>query len=75
MALNHDLGSQKVYEHIEKGWNKVGNARVKYVSDREYNIQLIVNVAKKMNMVYACSLFSKYTIEVIVAKKFKKNFM
>ena len=72
LALNHDLGSQNVYEHIEKGWNKVGNARVKYVSDSEYNMHLIVNIAKKMHMVYACSLFSKYTIEVIAAKKLKK---
>lgn len=72
LALNHDFGVDEIYDDIKPGWNRVGKANVKYVTSKEYNTNMIIQVAQNMDMVYACSLFSKYTIKTIIAKKVGK---
>lgn len=72
LTLNHDLGSNEVYDGIKKGWNNVGKAKVTYVSDAEMNINTISEIAKEMDLVYAGGLFEKTTIFALLAKWMKR---
>lgn len=72
LALNHDMGQEEVYKNIEDGWNRVGNANVLYLSDRDYNAKKICEISKEMDLVFACSLFSKHTIETLILNRLGK---
>lgn len=67
LTLNHDMGSKEIYGNIQNGWNIVGKAKVKYVSEKEFTISLISRLSGEMNLVYAGGLFEKTTILAIIA--------
>lgn len=72
LTLNHDMGCKKIYSDIQGGWNIVGKAKVKYVSEGEYTVSLISKLANEMDLVYAGGLFEKTTIIAMAANRLNK---
>lgn len=69
LTLNHDLGETKKYDSIHDGWNNVGNAHVKYLEEKDFNYKNIAKYSNHMNIIYACGLFEKTTIQAMIANK------
>lgn len=79
---NHDMGEKEPYQGIDVGWNNRGNAKVKYVSDDEYNSSTFEAVVKeiKPDYLYLQGLFQecvfpclwlakKHNIKVVLAPR------
>lgn len=83
VTRNHDLGDDKPYTNISRGWNIRPNVKIKYLNDKEFKRPVFENVIKeiKPDVIYLQSLFSisstlpslmlakKYNIPVILAPR------
>ncbi len=69
LTLNHDLGEPKAYENIKPGWNQVGKAKVRYVSDEGMTVELLGKLSQEMDLVYAGGLFERTTRLALEANK------
>lgn len=73
VTSDHDNGSTTRYEGIDSGWNDRGNAKVLYLSDKDYfSIKKLDAVVKevKPDVIYLQSLFQDLALlGLIVAKK------
>jgi glycosyltransferase involved in cell wall biosynthesis len=56
---NHDMGEVELYPNIKDGWNERGNAKVRYLSDDEYNYTTFLKVAQQLqpDYIYLQGLF------------------
>lgn len=75
ICTNHDLNEKTPYDNIRKGWNRVGKAKVIYLSDSEYGKNAFFKILNHINpdLIYASSLFSaKQTYPLLSISK-KKN--
>lgn len=69
---NHDMGEQKPYADIHKGWNDRGNCKVKYVSDSEYNSRTFEDAIQEIqpDYIYLQGLFQGCVVPCLkLAKK------
>ena len=59
VCCNHDLDSNKPYDTIHEGWNRVGNAQVKYLADEELNYKTFNEILyeEKPNIIYASGIY------------------
>lgn len=69
LTLNHDINEKQVYQEIDEGWNQVGKAKVMYLGDQNFRYRTIAKYAENMNVVYACGLFEKTTIQALIANR------
>ena len=73
VTSDHDNKSKARYSNIEVGWNNRGNAKVLYLSDREYfSVNRLNAIVKEIepDVLYLQSLFQDLTLlGLIVAKK------
>lgn len=72
LTLNHDYGIQETYININNGWNRVGKAKVKYVSDELFTGKTIVELSKEMDVIFCGGLFDKITVRAMMSKKLNK---
>ena len=58
---NHDKGDDDVYPNIYKGWNDRDNAKVMYLSDKDFNEKSFDNVIKEVHpdFLYLQGLFQE----------------
>ena len=64
VTSDRDSGDTEPYNDIKKGeWNKVGNARVRYLGPEEQNIRVLLTILKKVrfDIVYINSLFNLFS--------------
>lgn len=61
LTHNHDMGESFPYPNIVEGWNNRGNAKVKYVSDSEYNSRTFENTIQEVqpDYIYLQGLFQE----------------
>lgn len=61
LTHNHDMGETTPYSGISDGWNERGNAKVKYVSDKEYNSRTFENTIQEVqpDYIYLQGLFQE----------------
>lgn len=62
VTSNHDLNSSKEYQGIIDGWNKVGEAKVKYLCDRDLsNIRILKSIIDeiKPDVIYHNGLYDR----------------
>lgn len=75
VTSNHEHGSDTVLENITDGWQKVGNAQVLYLAEKNKNIFTLEKIVKDIrpNWIYLNSLFdAKNVLPLLhIAKKFK----
>lgn len=72
LTHNHDMGEIEPYFGVAEGWNKRGNAKVKYVSDSEYNICTFEAAIKEIHpdYIYLQGLFQESVLPSLrLAKK------
>lgn len=73
VTSDHDNGNNNRYKGIEEGWNERGNAKVLYLSDKEYfSVKKLNEITKeiKPDVIYLQSLFQDLAmLGLIVAKK------
>lgn len=60
ICSNHDLKDSKAYIGIQNGWNKVGKAKVLYLSEKGFSKQNFNDILDeiKPDIIYASSFFS-----------------
>ena len=60
ICLDHDLKEKKRYSNISDGWNRIGKARVKYLSDKDFNESHFSEIIDEIspNLLYVSSIFS-----------------
>lgn len=76
LTHNHDMGESFPYPNIVEGWNNRGNAKVKYVSDREYNSRTFENTIQEVqpDYIYLQGLFQECVFHCLkIAKKHHKK--
>lgn len=69
---NHDMGETQPYSGISKGWNNRENAKVLYLSDKEYNYHSFAKIIQeiKPNCIYLQGLFQECIFPCLwIAKK------
>jgi glycosyltransferase involved in cell wall biosynthesis len=74
VAHNHDMGETMPYTTIHEGWNDRGNAKVMYVSNKEYRYSTFLKVARELHpdFIYLQGLFQGCIIPCLrVAQKEK----
>ncbi len=70
LACDRDHGDTKPYSSIKvNSWNCVGNAEVYYVPPKGFKQKLIVNLAKRTDLVYVCGCFNDYAINTLIANR------
>ena len=72
LTHNHDMGESTPYPNIPEGWNDRGNAKVKYVSDKEYNSRTFENTIQEVqpDYIYLQGLFQECVFPCLkLAKK------
>ena len=63
LTQNVDVGQSEPYGDVRVGkWCKVGNAKVKYLTPRDFGFVGIREEYRRFPVVYACGLFEKSTI-------------
>ena len=78
ITKNHDLKDNKIYDNIENGWNKLNEANVLYLSDKDFNYNSIKKNVLEVNpdIIYIQSIFQSCTIPcLMLAKKQKKKLL
>ncbi|MEH7378272.1 glycosyltransferase family 4 protein [Neobacillus drentensis] len=76
VTTNHDFKDTKVYDDIKPGWNKVGNAKVLYLSDAHFTYKRLKNLVGEIrpNLIYQNSFFNpKLSIPLLFLAKFNKE--
>lgn len=60
VVANHDLGEKEIYSNISEGWNEVGNAKVKYISDNEYTVRKLKQLFLQYDakLIYLAGIFN-----------------
>lgn len=70
---NHDMGENAQYPTVTPGWNVVGNARVMYLSDKDFRKKVLEEIVKSISpdVVYLQSLFDFRTVlpGLVIAKQ------
>lgn len=70
LTCDRDHGDTASYPNIKvNGWNRVGNADVYYVAPGGFTQRVIVNLSKKVDLVYVCGCFSDYSINTLIANR------
>lgn len=74
VCKNHDFLTKEKYSGIKSGWNKVGKAKVLYLSDREFRGKNFKKIINKVNpdLIYTSSIFSA-TMNIPLLWISKKN--
>ena len=73
LTCDRDHGDEKPYSNIKvNDWNRVGNAEVYYVPPKGFSMNLIVNLANQMDLVYVCGCFNDYAINTLIANRLGK---
>lgn len=59
VTANHEYGSNDRLDGIQEGWQKVGNAKVLYLSEKQKNINMFSEIVKEIqpDLIYLNSLF------------------
>lgn len=73
---NHDMGEKQTYHSIHKGWNDRGNAKVLYLSDKDYAASSFEKVIKNIrpDFIYLQGLFQNCVIPCLwLAQKYRIN--
>lgn len=75
LTQNHDLGIVEPYENIATNvWIQTGNAKVKYLSAKDYSYKQIKKAYEEFEVIYACGLFEIGTIwSLIIHRLNRKN--
>lgn len=75
VCLNHDLKERERYSSISDGWNTVGKAKVKYLSDNEFNQSHFSDIIDEINpsVLYVSSIFSASHVLPILTLSKKKS--
>lgn len=73
ICSNHDLNSCVAYENINEGWNTVGDAKVLYLPNKDFQAGNIAEIAAgiKPDLFYASSIMSA-KLNIPLINKFKK---
>ena len=73
LTHNHDMGESVPYPNIVEGWNDRGNAKVKYVSNKEYNSRTFENTIQEVqpDYIYLQGLFQECVFPCL--KRAKKH--
>ena len=69
---NHDLNDSTPYEDIDKGWNKIGKAKVIYLEDKELNYHRFVAIfsERKPDLIYASGImYFKVNSQLVLAAR------
>lgn len=69
---NHDMGESTPYPNITEGWNEHGEAKIKYVSDKEFNSHVFEATIQEVqpNYIYLQGLFQECVLPCLrLAKK------
>ena len=83
IASNHELKSIKRLQGIKYGWNRIEDANVKYLSEKELNIKNLYKEIEKIlpDVIYLNSIFlykflisslkymKKYRVKIIIAPR------
>ncbi len=73
LTKNHDVGRKKPYDLDEDCWISAGNAKVKYLSDKKYNLKNIAKAYNAFDIIFACGMFEIGTILVLVVHRLKRG--
>ena len=72
-CLDRDNGDTKPYPDIQRNkWNKVGKAKVWYVTPKGFTEKVLLGLAKEKDFIYLCSFFEDYGYKTLLLKKRKK---
>ena len=73
LTCDRDHGDIEAYPNIKvNGWNRVGNAEVYYVPPKGFSLNVIVELAEQVDLVYICGCFNDYAINTLIANRFGK---
>lgn len=73
LTCDRDHGDTEPYPNIRvHDWNRVGKARVYYVTPGGFQASVIKDLAKGMDLIYVCGCFSDYAITTLVLKRLKR---
>ena len=73
LTCDRDHGDDSSYDGIKVNeWNRVGKADVYYVSPGGFKTGLIVELSKKVDMIYLCGCFNDYAINTLIANRLGK---
>lgn len=77
VTADHDLNETSPYPQIKPGWNRVGKAKVLYLSDNEFNSVYLKQLVSTLNpdVIYLNSFFdAKRTVPLLrIARKLNKR--
>ena len=74
VCKNHDFLVKDKYEGIKEGWNKIGKAKVLYLSDDDFNKRKFRNIIDKAkpDLIYTSSIFlANLTIPLLLISQEK----
>lgn len=74
ITSNHELNDKNNLSGIKKGWNTNKIYKVKYLSDKEFNLPSLSRIVDEVNpdMIYLNSLFAQYTLKFLIIAKLKR---
>ena len=69
-CLDRDHGDEKPYPNIKLGeWNTIGKAKVWYVPPHGFTKKLILELSKKVDLIYTCGFYDDYGYKTLLLKK------
>lgn len=70
-CYDRDIGDKIRYPGIKvNDWNEVGNCLVYYVSEKGFTNQVILNLAKQVDIIYVWGCFNTYSSRILLLKRF-----
>ncbi len=73
LTCDRDHGDRQPYSNIRvNDWNRVGNADVYYVAPGGFKQKIIIDLSRRVDLVYICGCFSDYSINALIANRFGK---
>lgn len=71
VTLNHDMGEERPYSNMHEGWNDRGNAKVMYLSDKEYGYDFFYKIASALrpDYIYLQGLFQQCVLPCLRLSK------
>ena len=75
VTANHEYGSNDRLDGIQEGWQKVGNAKVLYLSEKQKNINMFSEIVKEIqpDLIYLNSLFDAPNVLAFLEIAYKNN--
>ena len=74
LTQDHDFGDTTRYEGIVTNtWTEVGDAKVMYVSTRDYQWKAIKKAYAQFDVIYSCGLFERNTVALLLIHRFSSS--